>query len=205
MINHNGIEGAVAAPQPRLDVGRDGMPITRIISSGTLGAESAALDAAIRFRIPYGGYTNQGALVPGDQPRQFVAVVPLLRRDQLLGLLDGVVPAPKRCCNGILFMLARQGNSCARYVSLADMDQARFEAVRLTLDLCGDFQESVIEPPLIDSFLRADSVDVLIQNARGSIPYGWPEGNALYTGPREQKIIGFNNPSGIRLAIEIIE
>ena len=44
------------------------MPITRIISSGTLGAESAALDAAIRFRIPYGGYTNQGSLIPGDRP-----------------------------------------------------------------------------------------------------------------------------------------
>jgi hypothetical protein len=44
------------------------MPITRVISSGTLGAESAALDAAIRFRIPYGGYTNQGSLVPGDRP-----------------------------------------------------------------------------------------------------------------------------------------
>ncbi len=40
----------------------------RIISSGNLGAESAALDAAIRFNIPYGGFTSRGALVPGDRP-----------------------------------------------------------------------------------------------------------------------------------------
>jgi len=44
------------------------MPITRIISSGVPGAESAALDAAIRFQIPYGGYTSQGSLIPGDRP-----------------------------------------------------------------------------------------------------------------------------------------
>ena len=44
------------------------MAITKIISSGTLGAESAALDVAIRFNIAYGGYTNQGSLIAGDRP-----------------------------------------------------------------------------------------------------------------------------------------
>lgn len=44
------------------------MSTIQIISSGNLGAESAALDAAIRFNIAYGGYTSQGALVPGDRP-----------------------------------------------------------------------------------------------------------------------------------------
>jgi len=39
-----------------------------IISSGTPGAESAALDAAIRFGIGYSGYTSQGALMTGDRP-----------------------------------------------------------------------------------------------------------------------------------------
>lgn len=34
-----------------------GMVIRKIISSGTPGAESAALDIAIRLKIPYGGYT----------------------------------------------------------------------------------------------------------------------------------------------------
>ena len=37
------------------------MTITKIISSGTAGAESAALDAAIRLDIPYGGYTMGSA------------------------------------------------------------------------------------------------------------------------------------------------
>ena len=44
------------------------MAIFRIISSGNPGAESAALDAAIRFGVPYTGYTSQGSLMPGDRP-----------------------------------------------------------------------------------------------------------------------------------------
>ena len=44
------------------------MSVTRIISSGIPGAETAALDAAIRFRVPYQGYTNQGSLMSGDRP-----------------------------------------------------------------------------------------------------------------------------------------
>lgn len=83
------------------------MPISRIISSGTLGAESAALDAAIRFRIPYGGFTNQGSLVPGDRPagryrldeRPYVDPMLLMRAN--LERADGLVvfsngPYPNR-------------------------------------------------------------------------------------------------------------
>ena len=44
------------------------MTIRKIISSGTPGAESAALDVAIRFHVSYGGYTNMGSLIPGDRP-----------------------------------------------------------------------------------------------------------------------------------------
>ena len=39
------------------------MTITRIISSGVAGAESAALDVAIRLKIPYGGYALTSALL----------------------------------------------------------------------------------------------------------------------------------------------
>ena len=128
MINHNGIEGAVAAPQPRLDVGRDGMPITRIISSGTLGAESAALDAAIRFRIPYGGYTNQGALVPGDRPagryrldeRPYVDAMLLMRAN--LERAGGLIifsngPYPDRIAP--LMALAREADTPCLHVDFA--------------------------------------------------------------------------------------
>ncbi len=45
------------------------MTVSQIISSGLPGTESAALDVAIRFNIPYSGYTNQGSLLPGDRPR----------------------------------------------------------------------------------------------------------------------------------------
>lgn len=73
------------------------MGIARIISSGTPGAESAALDAAIRFRMPYEGYTHQGALIPGDRPagryrleeRPFVPRTLLLEAN--LARADGVV------------------------------------------------------------------------------------------------------------------
>lgn len=44
------------------------MALRRIISSGLPGAESAALDVAIRFRIPHGGFTPHGSLLPGDRP-----------------------------------------------------------------------------------------------------------------------------------------
>jgi len=73
------------------------MAIMKIISSGTPGAESAALDVAIRFHIPYGGYTNQGSLIPGDRPagrytldeKPFVNPMVLLRAnmDQADGIL----------------------------------------------------------------------------------------------------------------------
>lgn len=39
------------------------MTITTMISSGTAGAESAALDVALRLRIPYDGYTSASALL----------------------------------------------------------------------------------------------------------------------------------------------
>ena len=81
------------------------MPITRIISSGTAGAESAALDAAIRFRIPYGGFTTQGSLIAGDRPparyrldeRPFVDPMLLMqgnleRADGLLVFTTGPLP-----------------------------------------------------------------------------------------------------------------
>jgi hypothetical protein len=81
------------------------MRITRIISSGTAGAESAALDAAIRFRIPYGGFTTQGSLIPGDRPaaryrldeRPFVDPMLLMRgnlerADGLLVFTTGPLP-----------------------------------------------------------------------------------------------------------------
>jgi hypothetical protein len=73
------------------------MAITKIISSGTLGTESAALDVAIRFNIAYGGYTNQGSLIAGDRPpgrytldeKPFVNPALLLKanRDQADGVL----------------------------------------------------------------------------------------------------------------------
>lgn len=83
------------------------MAITQIISSGTLGAESAALDVAIRFNIAYGGYTNQGSLIAGDRPRgrytldekPFVNPALLLKANR--GRADGVLifsngPMPHR-------------------------------------------------------------------------------------------------------------
>jgi hypothetical protein len=39
------------------------MPITKIISSGASGAESAALDIAIRLKIPYGGYAMESSML----------------------------------------------------------------------------------------------------------------------------------------------
>lgn len=39
------------------------MTITKIISSGTPGAESAALDIAIRLKIPYGGYAMDSSML----------------------------------------------------------------------------------------------------------------------------------------------
>lgn len=39
------------------------MTITKIISSGTSGAESAALDVAIHLKIPHGGYTMEGTML----------------------------------------------------------------------------------------------------------------------------------------------
>lgn len=81
------------------------MAITKIISSGTLGAESAALDVAIRFNIAYGGYTNQGSLIAGDRPpsrytldeKPFVNPALLLKanRDRADGILvfsNGPIP-----------------------------------------------------------------------------------------------------------------
>ena len=48
------------------------MTITKIISSGTAGAESAALDVAIRLKIPYGGYTLTSAMLdPHPLRRRF--------------------------------------------------------------------------------------------------------------------------------------
>ena len=81
------------------------MAILKIISSGTLGAESAALDVAIRFNIAYGGYTNQGSLIAGDRPpgrytldeKPFVNPALLLKanRDRADGILifsNGPIP-----------------------------------------------------------------------------------------------------------------
>jgi hypothetical protein len=42
------------------------MDIQKIISGGSLGAESAALDVAIRLKIPYGGFATEGSLITGD-------------------------------------------------------------------------------------------------------------------------------------------
>ncbi len=104
------------------------MPSMRIISSGTLGAESAALDAAIRFHIPYGGYTNQGSLVPGDRPtgryrldeRPYVAPMLLMRAN--LERADGLVifssgPYPDRI--GPLMALAREARTPCLHVDFA--------------------------------------------------------------------------------------
>lgn len=44
------------------------MDIKKIISGGSLGAESAALDVAIRLKIPYGGFTFEDSLI--DAARQ---------------------------------------------------------------------------------------------------------------------------------------
>lgn len=106
------------------------MPVTRIISSGTLGAESAALDAAIRFRIPHGGYTNRGALVPGDRPagryrldeRPYVEPLLLMRAN--LERADGLVifsngPYPDRI--GRLMPFAREGQTPCLHVDFAEL------------------------------------------------------------------------------------
>jgi hypothetical protein len=83
------------------------MTIHRIISSGNPGAESAALDVAIRFGIPYTGYTSQGSLMPGDRPpgryrldeRPFVNAMLLMEAN--LAKADGLLifagsPIPER-------------------------------------------------------------------------------------------------------------
>ena len=93
------------------------MTINRIISSGNPGAESAALDAAIRFGIPYTGYTNQGSLMPGDRPpgryrldeRPFVD--PMLLMEANLAKAEGLLifatkPFPERI--GRLITLSRK-------------------------------------------------------------------------------------------------
>ena len=67
------------------------MGITRIIASGIPGAESAALDAAIRFCMPYGGFTNQGALLPGDRP---AGRYRLAQSDGLMTFFRGGLPDP---------------------------------------------------------------------------------------------------------------
>jgi len=81
------------------------MAVTKIISSGTPGTESAALDVAMRFNVSYGGYTNQGSLIPGDRPagrytldeKPFVHPMMLLRAnleqsDGILIFSSGPVP-----------------------------------------------------------------------------------------------------------------
>lgn len=115
------------------------MPITRIISSGTLGAESAALDAAIRFRIPYGGYTNQGSLIPGDRPagryrldeRPYIDTLLLMkcnleRADGLLIFSSG--PYPERICR--LMTYVREVNIPCLHVDFAE-DAAHEAAFRI--------------------------------------------------------------------------
>ena len=81
------------------------MTVNQIISSGVPGAESAALDVAIRFNVRYGGYTSQGSLIAGDRlpgryrldERPFVNPVVLMRAnlersDGLLVFSLGPVP-----------------------------------------------------------------------------------------------------------------
>ena len=46
------------------------MTITKIISSGASGAESAALDIAIRLKIPYAGYTMTSAMLDPHPPHR---------------------------------------------------------------------------------------------------------------------------------------
>jgi hypothetical protein len=104
------------------------MPGMRIISSGILGAESAALDAAIRCHIPYGGFTNQGSLIPGDRPngryrldeRPYVAPMLLMRAN--LDRADGLVifssgPYPDRIVP--LVTLAREARTPCLHVDFA--------------------------------------------------------------------------------------
>ena len=43
------------------------MIIAKIISSGAFGAESAALDVAIRLKIPYEGYTGEHSMLNGSR------------------------------------------------------------------------------------------------------------------------------------------
>ena len=45
------------------------MTIKKIISSGALGAESAALDIAIRLKIPYGGYAISSPVLEIERRR----------------------------------------------------------------------------------------------------------------------------------------
>ena len=105
------------------------MPINQIISSGCPGAESAALDAAIRFRIPYGGYTNQGALLPGDRPagryrldeRPYVDPMLLMkanleRADGLLIFSNG--PYPERI--GRLMTYGREAGTPCLHVDFSE-------------------------------------------------------------------------------------
>lgn len=81
------------------------MTVNQIISSGVSGAESAALDVAIRFNVPYGGYSSQGSLIAGDRlpgryrldERPFVNPMVLMkanleRSDGLLVFSLGPVP-----------------------------------------------------------------------------------------------------------------
>jgi hypothetical protein len=83
------------------------MTVSQIIAAGVPGAESAALDVAIRFHIPYSGYTTQGSLMAGDRPpgryrleeRPFVNPMVLMRAnleraDGLLVFAHGSVPRP---------------------------------------------------------------------------------------------------------------
>jgi hypothetical protein len=43
------------------------MIITKIIAAGAFGAESAALDVAIRLKIPYEGYTGEHSMLDGSR------------------------------------------------------------------------------------------------------------------------------------------
>jgi hypothetical protein len=130
MVKVDSVAWATSAQQTSLGIGRDGMPITCIISSGILGTESAALDAAIRFQIPYEGYTNQGALLPGDRPagryrldeRPYVDPMLLMRAN--LQRADGLVifsngPCPERI--GLLRDDAREGEIPCLHVDFASL------------------------------------------------------------------------------------
>jgi hypothetical protein len=83
--------------------------ITKIISSGAFGAESAALDVAIRLKIPYEGYTSERSLLDSS-----VAVKRYRLWDQPFDSVKELLEANLNISNGTLVFTNGEPNDNLR-------------------------------------------------------------------------------------------